>query len=133
MPTPRKQALRPDTFYAAGHLGLNQTEVGQLHGVSERRVRQLLEIEANRVAYERGKAEIKTKLVKKVIELAEAGNITACIWAMKNMAGWTDKSETRTEKTENINVRWIAAWDVPAALPSDDEEIVLTQGEWDEE
>ncbi len=42
-----------------------------------------------------------TKLQQKCLEMAIGGNVTALIFALKNVAGWSDKIENKSEITSN--------------------------------
>lgn len=111
MPRRTKHALTAEVFEAAGRYMLTQEEVGALHNVSGERVCQILkENPAFREAYERGMAGCKAGLRKKAIEMAMAGNVTAIIWATKNVLGWADKNETKSERTVNVKTRYVAEW-----------------------
>lgn len=44
------------------------------------------------------------KLQQKAIEMALSGNTTMMIFALKNLANWSDKIESKIESTDSLNI-----------------------------
>jgi hypothetical protein len=85
---PKKIEIPVETLVAdlAG-LGHSKQEVAILLGVDHKTIESRFSQE-----FEKGKETGKTKLRVKLIAMAMAGNVTALTLALKNLAGFSDKS-----------------------------------------
>ena len=87
--------------------GLNATlgEMGTLlncsHDVIQRRMKD--ENSEFRVAFEKGKAKLKTSLKRKLVQQAlEKDNVVSLIFALKNVCGFSDKAELNVEHSGHL-------------------------------
>ena len=87
--------------------GLNATlgEMGTLLNCSHDVIQRQMKIDGGefRVAYEKGKAKLKTSLKRKLIQQAlEKDNVISLIFALKNVCGFTDRAEVNVEHSGHL-------------------------------
>lgn len=116
----RKATITPAALEKFAAQGLTQQEVGQLFGVTQARISQILSDPESpeRIAWERGRGNLSQLLKVKQLELALNGNALMCIWLSKQYLGFADKQESHDTHDVNVNVQYIAAWGkTPQELP----------------
>jgi hypothetical protein len=93
---------------ALARTGLRQTSVAALLGISEdawdRAKEQQPEVAA---AFQRGRASLEEELAGMLVAQARKGNIAATIFALKNVANWSDggiRGEQAPSLSVNINI-----------------------------
>jgi len=87
--------------------GINATlaEMGTLLGCSHDVIQRQMKGEESefRVSYEKGKAELQTSLKRKLIQQAmDRDNVISLIFALKNICGFSDRSEVNVEHSGHI-------------------------------
>ena len=87
--------------------GINATlnEMGTLLGCSHDVIQRHMKDEDSefRVAYEKGKAKLKTSLKRKLVEQAiQNDNVASLIFALKNVCGFTDKADVNVEHSGHL-------------------------------
>jgi len=83
--------------FVADHFGVSSDTI-------ERRVKEKYKItfmQYNKIKM----SKIAYQLQQKCFDLAMDGNTTALIFALKNIAGWSDKTEGQVETEVTVNVR----------------------------
>ena len=108
----RKATITPHALEAFAAQGLSQEEVGQLFGVTQARISQILSDPESpeRIAWERGKGNLSKLLKQKQLEMALGGSALMCIWLSKQYLGFADKQESHEQIDVNVTHQYIAAW-----------------------
>ena len=127
----RKATITPHALEAFAAQGLSQEEVGQLFGVTQARISQILSDPESpeRIAWERGKGNLSKLLKQKQLEMALGGSALMCIWLSKQYLGFADKQESHEQIDVNVSVSYIAAWGKTPqqlAAPSDSDNQALS-------
>jgi len=61
----------------------------------------------------KGRSHGNISLKRKMFEMAMGGNATMCIWLSKQMLGYTDKVESKTESEVKTEMTWTANFATP--------------------
>lgn len=106
------EKLTPEFVFACGKLFCTQEEIGDLCGMAQQTVSQVLNgdpelSQAFRTGRAQGKMSLRRAQAKKAIE---DENMVAQIWLGKQELGQADKREDKQQLDVNVAVQYIAAW-----------------------
>lgn len=112
---PRKIKLNARRVEQLAADGLSQTQIAHMLGVSpDTLTARKQDSPVIAAALNRGRVKIVHELVNLLVEQARAGNTSACIFALKNLAGWKD----RVELSESDGTPQPLIIALPGALPT---------------
>lgn len=109
---PKAAKLTPEFVFACGKLFCTQEEIGDLCGLSQQYISEVLNsdpelLQAFRMGRAQGKMSLRRAQAKKAIQ---EGNMVAQIWLGKQELGQSDKQETHETQDLNITVQYVAKW-----------------------
>ena len=96
-------------IYEMAKLFLTLPQMSTLLRVDRKHLAKLLEDPKLQAAYERGRGEVKEKLLKKQVDLALEGSVTMLIWLGKNYLDQTDQFQPANQTAVQVVINGIAA------------------------
>lgn len=113
----RKATITPHALEKLSAQGLSQEEVGQIFGVTQARISQILSDPESpeRIAWEAGRGNLAKLLKQTQLEMAlgtngKKPNALMCIWLSKQYLGFADKQDAHETHDINVNIQFVAAW-----------------------
>lgn len=86
---------------------LNQKQLADYFGITERTIRNLMDRDENaRSAYKKGKSKAIASVGSSLLSNAKSGNVTAQIFYLKTQAGWREDAPDVVDLPELSFKRW---------------------------